>query len=150
MSHLNGKVAVVTGSARGIGAAIARRLARDGARVAVVDLHEPSAKQVAETIAASGGEAKGFGCDVAGEASVKAAVEQIGSTLGGVDILVNNAGITKDNLLFKMTLDDWDAVMGVHLRGSFLWARAAQTHMVQQRWGKIVNLSSVSAYGSRG
>lgn len=150
MSQLHGKVAVVTGSARGIGAAIARRLAEDGARVAVVDLNEASAKDAAEQIVASGGDAKGFGCDVASEESVNTTVERVGSMWGGADILVNNAGILKDNLLFKMSADDWDSVMGVHLRGSFLWARAVQAHMVKQRWGRIVNLSSTSAYGSRG
>lgn len=150
MTTLNGKVAVVTGAARGIGAGIARRLASDGARVVVVDLSEDAAAETAAEIVAAGGEAKGFGSDVSDEASVTATVERIVAEWGGIDILVNNAGIIKDNLLFKMTVADWDAVMGVHLRGSFLWARAAQASMVAKKWGRIVNLSSTSAYGSRG
>lgn len=150
MSELNGKVAVVTGAARGIGAGIARRLADDGARVVVIDLSEEAAEATAAEIVAAGGEAKGFGSDVSDERSVASAVERIVAEWGGIDILVNNAGIIKDNLLFKMSVADWDAVMGVHLRGSFLWSRAAQTFMVERKWGRIVNLSSTSAYGSRG
>lgn len=150
MTHLEGKVAVVTGAARGIGSGVAQRLADDGARVAVVDLDVDAAAATAAAIVAAGGEAKGFGCDVADETSVSAAAQHIAAEWGGIDILVNNAGIIKDNLLFKMTVDDWDAVIGVHLRGSFLWSRAAQAFMVQSNWGRIVSLSSVSAYGSRG
>lgn len=150
MSELNGKVAVVTGAARGIGAGIARRLADDGARVVVADLSEDAAAATAAEIVAAGGEATGFGSDVSDEASVASTVERIAAEWGGIDILVNNAGIIMDNLLFKMSVADWDAVMGVHLRGSFLWSRAAQTFMVERKWGRIVNLSSTSAYGSRG
>lgn len=150
MKMLDGKVAVITGGARGIGAGIAKRLASDGARVAIVDLSEEAAAQTAAQLTAAGGEAKGFGSDVADEASVNEAVERIAAEWGGIDILVNNAGIIKDNLLFKMTVGDWDAVMGVHLRGSFLWSRAVQASMVEKKWGRIVNLSSTSAYGARG
>lgn len=150
MTHLSRKIAVVTGGARGIGAAVASRLAKDGAYVAVVDLNEVLASETAAQIVASGGEARSFGCDVAREEAVSTTIKQIEAAWGGVDVLVNNAGIIKDNLLFKMSVDEWDTVMNVHLRGSFLWARAVQTHMVKQRWGRIINLSSSSAYGSRG
>ena len=150
MTDLRGKVAVVTGSARGIGAATARRLAADGAVVAVVDLDEAQTKETVDAIVEAGGSALGIGCDVSDEAAVQAAAERVVAEAGSVDVLVNNAGLIRDNLLFKMTLADWEAVMGVHLRGSFLWAREAQRTMVANRWGKIVNLSSTSALGNRG
>ncbi len=144
------RVAVVTGGARGIGAAIARRLAADGMAVAVVDLDEELSRQTAEVIIAAGGRAVGIGADVTDEAAAVAAVERAGSELGPVGVLVNNAGILRDNLIFKMTVDDWDAVLGVHLRGAFLMTRAAQAQMTEAGWGRIVNLSSTSALGNRG
>ena len=144
----SGRVAVVTGAARGIGAATASRFAEEGAAVAVLDLDETSA---AATAAGLGAErALGVGCDVADAPSVQAAVARVVEELGGVDVLVNNAGVTRDNLLFKMTEDDWDAVMGVHLRGAFLMSREVQKHMVAARYGRILSLSSVSALGNRG
>ncbi len=150
MTRKDGRVAMVTGSARGIGAATAIRLAADGAAVAVIDLREESCQETVEAIRAAGGQAIGIGCDVSQTESVKAAVEQVVNVFGSLDILVNNAGLTRDNLLFKMTDEDWDAVMSVHLRGSFLCSREAQKQMVQNRYGKIVNLSSTSALGNRG
>jgi 3-oxoacyl-[acyl-carrier protein] reductase len=149
-SPLAGRVAFVTGSGRGIGAATATRLAADGAKVAVVDLTEDTGKATAETIRAAGGTAITIGCDVSQRDQVEAAVERTVSELGSLDVLVNNAGVTRDNLLFKMSDDDWQTVIDIHLKGSFLCARAAQKHMVENRWGKIVNLSSVSALGNRG
>src|SRR5665213_212892 len=140
--HLDGRVAVVTGAARGIGAAVAERLAKDGATVAVYDLDVDSTADVVGRIVAAGGRATGFACDVANEQAVKSTFEQVNSQLGPVTVLVNNAGILRDNLLFKMSVDDWDAVMNVHLRGHFLASREAQKSMVEQKWGKIVNLSS--------
>ncbi|WP_305094372.1 3-oxoacyl-ACP reductase FabG [Prescottella sp. R16] len=144
------RTAIVTGGARGIGAAVAVRLASDGCAVAVVDLDESACAATVSAIEAVGGSALAVGADVGDEASVGAAVERIAAELGAPTVLVNNAGVTRDNLLFKMTVEDWDAVMDVHLRGSFLMTRAAQKYMVEARFGRIVNLSSVSALGNRG
>jgi 3-oxoacyl-[acyl-carrier protein] reductase len=144
------RTAIVTGAARGIGAAIAKRLSSDGFAVAVLDLEESACNTVVDDIKASGGEALAVGVDVADEQAVETAVARVVDKLGAPIVLVNNAGITRDNLLFKMTADDWDAVMGVHLRGSFLMSRATQKHMTEAGWGRIVNLSSVSALGNRG
>jgi 3-oxoacyl-[acyl-carrier protein] reductase len=144
------RVAFVTGAGRGIGAASAIRLAADGAKIGVVDLTEDAGKATVEAIQAGGGTAIAIGCDVSRRDQVEAAVERAVHELGSLDVLVNNAGVTRDNLLFKMTDDDWDTVIDIHLKGSFHCARAAQKHMVERRWGKIVNLSSVSALGNRG
>lgn len=144
------RTAVVTGAARGIGAATALRLARDGMAVAVLDLDPDACMPVVAEIQRSGGRALPVGADVTSEEAVTDAVERIASDLGAPTVLVNNAGILRDNLLFKMTLDDWDAVMSVHLRGAFLMSRAVQSHMVTARWGRIVSLSSISALGNRG
>ncbi len=143
-------MAVVSGGARGIGAAIAKRLASDGLAVAVLDLDESSCAETVSAIESAGGRALAVGADVSDEASVAAAVDRIANELGAPTVVVNNAGITRDNLLFKMSVDDWDAVMNVHLRGAFLLTRAAQKYMVEQKWGRIVNLSSISALGNRG
>jgi 3-oxoacyl-[acyl-carrier protein] reductase len=144
------RTAVVTGGARGIGAGVARRLAADGFGVAVLDLDAAACTPVVEAIQATGGRALAVGADVADEQEVRLAVERIAADLGAPTVLVNNAGIIRDNLLFTMTADDWDAVMNVHLRGSFLMTRAVQGHMTQAGWGRIVNLSSTSALGNRG
>ncbi|NDU75867.1 SDR family oxidoreductase [Actinomadura sp. DSM 109109] len=144
------RVAIVTGAARGIGAATAVRLAREGFAVAVCDLDEAACAGTVETIAKDGGTALAVGVDVADTARANAAVARVAAELGPPLVLVNNAGITRDNLLFKMSDDDWDAVLSVHLRGSFVMTRAAQEHMTKAGWGRIVNLSSVSALGNRG
>ncbi|MGW0948068.1 3-oxoacyl-ACP reductase FabG [Streptomyces sp. NPDC002623] len=150
MSTHNGRVAIVTGAARGIGAGVARRLAQDGFAVAVLDLDETACKQVVTDVEQAGGRALAVGVDVADEQAVQAGVERVAEQLGAPTVLVNNAGVTRDNLLFKMSAQDWDAVIDVHLRGSFLMTRAAQRYMTEAGWGRIVNISSVSALGSRG
>lgn len=144
------RTAIVTGAARGIGAATAKRLAADGNAVAVLDLDEAQCAGTVAAITDAGGRALAVGANVADAASVERAVARIAEELGSPTILVNNAGIIRDNLLFKMTEDDWDAVLAVHLRGAFLMSRAVQEHQVKAGWGRVVNLSSTSALGNRG
>ena len=139
------RVALITGGGRGIGAATAELLARDGAKVAVSDMDRVPAQEVAGPI-----HGIAIACDVTDRGQVDAMVEQTVKEFGRLDILVACAGITRDNLLFKMTDEDWDAVIDTHLKGAFLCARAAQKHMVEQKYGKIVLLSSTSALGNRG
>ncbi|MGY1591457.1 3-oxoacyl-ACP reductase FabG [Geodermatophilus sp. SYSU D00965] len=149
-SSTGARVAIVTGAARGIGAATALRLAQDGFAVGVLDLEESAGKDTVQAIEAAGGRALAVGADVSDAEQVEAAVARVAAELGAPTVLVNNAGVTRDNLLFKMTEVDWDVVMNVHLRGAFLMSRAVQKHMIEAKWGRIVNLSSVSALGNRG
>jgi 3-oxoacyl-[acyl-carrier protein] reductase len=144
------RVAIVTGAARGIGAATAKRLAADGFAVAVLDLDEAACDDTVKAIEAEGGKALAVGVDVADEAAAEAAVARVAAELGDPSVLINNAGITRDNLLFKMSVDDWDAVIAVHLRGQFLMTKCVQAYMTRQNYGRIVNLSSTSALGNRG
>ena len=146
----SGRVAIITGAARGIGAAVASRLASDGLAVALLDLDQSAVDEAAAAITAAGGQAIGVAVDVTDTERVEAAVQTVAAELGAPTVLVNNAGIIRDNLLFKMTNDDWDAVINVHLRGAFLMTRAAQKYMTEAKWGRIVNLSSTSALGNRG
>jgi 3-oxoacyl-[acyl-carrier protein] reductase len=150
MGRLSGRVALVTGAGRGIGAATAKRLAEEGARVALADLDLEGCQTVAEEIAAVGGEATPVRCDVSSADDAQGAVDATLSAYGQLDILVNNAGVLRDNLLFKMSESDWDTVLNVHLKGAFLCSRAAQKPMVEKRYGRIINLSSTSALGNRG
>ncbi len=144
------RVAIVTGGARGIGAAISRRLAADGLAVGVLDLKEDDCASTVDAITSAGGRAVAVGADVSQADQVTAGVAKVAAELGPPVVLVNNAGLIRDNMLFKMTEGDWDTVLGLHLRGSFLMSKTCQKHMVDQRFGRIINLSSSSALGNRG
>jgi 3-oxoacyl-[acyl-carrier protein] reductase len=150
MGRLDGRVAFLTGAGRGIGAATAARLAAEGAAVAVTDMDLGPAEETAESIRAGGGQSIALAVDVTERDNVESAVERTAQELGRLDILVACAGITRDQLLFKMTDDEWDGVIDTHLKGSFMAARAAQKFMVQQRYGKMIFTSSTSALGNRG
>ncbi len=144
------RTAIVTGGARGIGAAIATRLAQDGHNVAVIDLREEDTQSVVQEIEAAGGKALGIGADVTDEASATQAVERIAEELGAPTILVNNAGIIRDDMLFKMPLDGFTKVLDVHLTGNFIMTKAVQKYMVEEKFGRIISMSSTSALGNRG
>jgi 3-oxoacyl-[acyl-carrier protein] reductase len=150
MSHETQRVAIVTGAARGIGAGIAIRLAADGMAVGVLDLDEGACAGTVKEIENAGGRALAIGADVSKTDQANAAVERVAAELGEPTVLVNNAAITRDALLFKMTDEDWDAVINVNLRGAFLMTRAVQKYMTAQKWGRIVNISSSSGLGNRG
>lgn len=151
MGRFDGRVALITGAARGIGLGVATRFAEEGASVAIVDLDQSAASEAAAKLPViDGAKAVGIAANVGDAASAEAAVERAVSELGGIHILMNNAGIIRDNLLFKMSEEDWDLVMNVHLKGHFLMSKAAQGHFVRQKYGKIVNVSSTSALGNRG
>jgi 3-oxoacyl-[acyl-carrier protein] reductase len=150
MGKLDGRVAFVTGAGRGIGAATALRLAEDGAQVILADVDPEGCKQVAAEIEQAGSHALAVSCDVADHDAVENAIAQGVDRFGRLDILVNNAGVLRDNLLFKMSDDEWDTVMNVHLKGAFLCSRAAQKHMVEHKYGRIISLSSTAALGNRG
>jgi 3-oxoacyl-[acyl-carrier protein] reductase len=137
---LTGKVALVTGSTRGIGRAIATRLLECGAKVAIVGRDLAKAEAVAVEL---GENAKGFACEISVPAEVTALVENVEKAFGQLDILVNNAGITKDNLMLRMKDEDWNAVLETNLRSAFIAIRSAQRGMMKRRWGRIINIASV-------
>ena len=147
-AELEGRVALVTGASRGIGAVIAGRLARGGASVGVnYRSNQDQAAKVADSITSQGGEALLVPGDVSEEKSAAAAVKQVVDRWGRIDILVNNAGITRDRLLLRMTAEDWDQVLAVDLRGAFLCTKYVMPHLIRQRQGRIVNISSVVGIG---
>jgi 3-oxoacyl-[acyl-carrier protein] reductase len=141
---LSGQVALVTGASRGIGKAIALALGKAGAKVACIARNENKLKETAGEIAAGGGTATIHVCDVADSAAVQGTVDAVVEAHGRLDIVVNNAGITKDTLLPMMGDDDWDNVIAANLRSVFLFTRAASRVMMRQRYGRIINMSSVS------
>ena len=145
--NLTGKVAVVTGGSRGIGRAICMRLASMGAMVYVNFVSRSSAaEETVERIAQAGGRAVIIGFDVADGLAVQSSFKKIVSDSGSVDILVNNAGITLDGLMARMKEEDWDTVLATNLKGAFLCAKAASREMMKKKWGRIVNISSVSGF----
>jgi len=147
-TDLTGKVALVTGASRGIGATIARHLAQCGARVGVnYRQRKEAALEVVDSIAGLGGESVALAADVSQEKSAETVVKQVLEQWGRIDILVNNAGITRDRLLLRMTLEDWDEVLDVDLRGAFLCTKYVMPHLIKQRQGRVVNISSVVGIG---
>ena len=140
---LSSRVALVTGSTRGIGRSIATTLAAAGARVAVVGRDQGRADDAAAAIADGGDRARGFACDLADPAQAAKLVADVEAVFGGVDILVNNAGLTRDNLLIRIKDEDWNAVLDANLRGAFATTRAAARGMMKRRWGRIINVASV-------
>ncbi|MEH7336535.1 3-oxoacyl-ACP reductase FabG [Neobacillus drentensis] len=145
-----GRVAFVTGGSRGIGKGIVELFASEGAKVAIIDLNEEALSETANELREKGYEVYTKVANVVDAEQVEAAAKEVHETFGSIDILVNNAGVIRDNLLFKMTDSDWQTVMDVHLKGSFNAARAAQKYMVEQKYGRIINISSTSALGNRG
>lgn len=144
MGYFDGKVAVVTGAARGIGQAIAKRLAEEGADVAVCDLQAEWLNETTEIIQSFGRKALALAVDVGDSEAVNGCIGEVLKVFGRVDILINNAGITKDTLLVRMSDDDWDAVLRVNLKGTFLFTRAVAKPMMKQRSGSIINIASIS------
>ena len=145
-----GRVAFVTGGSRGIGKGIVELFAEEGAKVALIDLNEEALNATTSELREKGYEVYSKVANVVDAEQVENAFKEVYETFGSVDILVNNAGVIRDNLLFKMTDSDWQTVMDVHLKGSFNAARAAQKYMVEQKYGRIINISSTSALGNRG
>jgi 3-oxoacyl-[acyl-carrier protein] reductase len=148
--RFDGKVAFVTGGSRGIGKGIVELFAEEGAKVAFIDLNEEALSQTTSELKEKGYEVYSKVANVTDAEQVESAVKEVYETFGSVDVLVNNAGVIRDNLLFKMTDSDWQTVMDVHLKGSFNAARAVQKYMVEQKYGRIINISSTSALGNRG
>jgi 3-oxoacyl-[acyl-carrier protein] reductase len=145
---LKDKVAIVTGSARGLGAATVRRLAEEGAKVVVTDILREQAEATTKNLRAAGLTAHCVVTDITKSAEVQRLVDDTVATFGGVHILVNNAGFPRDKYLVKMTEEDWDLVMDVMLKGAFLATRAVMPKMIEQGWGRVVNISSRAHLGN--
>jgi 3-oxoacyl-[acyl-carrier protein] reductase len=137
------KVALITGAARGIGFAIAKRLASDGCSIVIADIMKDAAEESAEKLSSSGVECQAVGGDVSNPDDVESMFKRVGDKFGGVDILVNNAGITRDNFLMRMSEQEWDLVLDINLKGSYLCSKVASKGMMKKRWGRIINISSV-------
>jgi len=145
---IKGKVALVTGSARGIGASIARQLAAEGAKVVIADIQGDLAEATASALDAEGFDAYSVACDITKASHVDRLLHQAIEKFGAIHILVNNAGFPRDNYLTKMTEEDWDSVIDVMLKGAFLVSRGVIPHMIEQGWGRIVNISSRAHFGN--
>ncbi|MEH7073182.1 3-oxoacyl-ACP reductase FabG [Neobacillus drentensis] len=148
--RFTGRVAFVTGGSRGIGKGIVELFAQEGAKVALIDLNEEALSATASELKEKGYHVYARVANVVDPEQVENAMKEVHEAFGSIDILVNNAGVIRDNLLFKMTDSDWQTVMDVHLKGSFIAARAAQKYMVENKYGRIINISSTSALGNRG
>ncbi|MCA1021168.1 3-oxoacyl-ACP reductase FabG [Halobacillus litoralis] len=144
------RTAFITGGSRGIGKGIARHFAENGAKVSIIDVNEEALQELEAEFREEGFEVLCQTTDVTQYKEMEGAVKETYERFGSVDILINNAGVIRDNMLYKMTDEDWDTVMDVHLKGSFHAARAVQSYMVEQKYGRIVNISSTSALGNRG
>ncbi|MFD4819877.1 3-oxoacyl-ACP reductase FabG [Peribacillus butanolivorans] len=150
MNQFTGRTALVTGGSRGIGKAIVKRFAEEGAKVAIIDVNEQALSETAVELREKGYPVYSKVASVTDREQIEQAVREIVEIFGSIDILVNNAGVIRDNMLFKMTDDDWTTVMDVHLKGAFYATRAVQQYMVKNQYGRIINISSTSALGNRG
>ena len=150
VNHFQNRTAFITGGSRGIGRKIAERFGEGGANIAIIDLNEEAVAQTKQVFEEAGYPVYAKVASVTDREQVEGAMAEVYEQFGSIDILVNNAGVIRDNLLFKMTDEDWQMVMDVHLKGTFLATRAAQKYMVQNQYGRIINISSTSALGNRG
>ncbi len=148
--NFEGRTALVTGGSRGIGRQIAERFAEEGANVAIIDINEEALAAAKEELEAKGYSVYAKVASVTEKEQVEDALAEVNGHFGSIDILVNNAGVIRDNMLFKMTDEDWLTVMDVHLKGAFYATRAVQKYMIDKKYGRIINISSTSALGNRG
>ncbi|WP_298829510.1 3-oxoacyl-ACP reductase FabG [uncultured Planococcus sp.] len=149
-NSFEGKTAFVTGGSRGIGRQIAQRFASEGANVAIIDVNEEALQAAQEEMSGQGYSIYTKNASVTDKEQIEGAMKEVFEKFGSIDVLVNNAGVIRDNMLFKMTDEDWLSVTDVHLKGAFYATRAAQKYMTQNKYGRIINISSTSALGNRG